>query len=431
MLHLPPRQHRAVIVIAALALSLPVIAGSTRRSHAVVSDEDETPLKHVTAVRFWSLGDVTRIAIEATGEFTFHSDHVPNPDRLFFDLPDTKPDLERRGVRVITVHDRFLRQIRVAETQRGITRVVLDLASPSEFTTETLANPDRLIIELHSPGIAPRRRPADFEDLPAGTMASSERNSIIERVDTPAPARAMRTFSPPPPRQTMTSTPVLDEPPSVQSTTPTRTDQVVASRLEHPYVPPPPVTRRSVPTTATEPADRATAEADATMTNYRTKPSDVSVPARRMTEGERSMTRVLGLKVQRIVIDAGHGGHDTGTIGPTGLLEKDLVLDVALRLGALIQARMGAEVVYTRVRRSLHSAGRAHGHRESEQGGPVPVYSRELFAGPQRHRRGNVLPELHHVEGCAGSGGAGERRIGDDGERSGGRAAENRAAGQG
>jgi N-acetylmuramoyl-L-alanine amidase len=56
----------------------------------------------------------------------------------------------------------------------------------------------------------------------------------------------------------------------------------------------------------------------------------------------------LGLKLTRVVIDPGHGGHDQGTAGPHGLLEKDLVLDVAQRLGALIEERMGAEVIYTR-----------------------------------------------------------------------------------
>jgi N-acetylmuramoyl-L-alanine amidase len=61
------------------------------------------------------------------------------------------------------------------------------------------------------------------------------------------------------------------------------------------------------------------------------------------------LTRALGLKIGRIVIDAGHGGHDTGTIGPTGLMEKDLCLDVALRLGKLIRLKLpGADVVYTR-----------------------------------------------------------------------------------
>jgi N-acetylmuramoyl-L-alanine amidase len=48
------------------------------------------------------------------------------------------------------------------------------------------------------------------------------------------------------------------------------------------------------------------------------------------------------------VLDPGHGGHDIGTHGPSGLTEKDLVLDVSKRLGALIENRMGSEVIYTR-----------------------------------------------------------------------------------
>jgi N-acetylmuramoyl-L-alanine amidase len=62
-----------------------------------------------------------------------------------------------------------------------------------------------------------------------------------------------------------------------------------------------------------------------------------------------SLTRELGLKINRIVIDPGHGGFDTGAKGPHGLLEKDLCLDVALRLGQLIEENIpSAEVVYTR-----------------------------------------------------------------------------------
>ena len=70
--------------------------------------------------------------------------------------------------------------------------------------------------------------------------------------------------------------------------------------------------------------------------------------ARPTASGDRSLTRALGLKIGKIVIDAGHGGHDTGTIGPNGLLEKDVVLDVAKRLGRLLESRLGAEVIYTR-----------------------------------------------------------------------------------
>ncbi|MGC2635600.1 MAG: N-acetylmuramoyl-L-alanine amidase, partial [Acidobacteriaceae bacterium] len=61
-----------------------------------------------------------------------------------------------------------------------------------------------------------------------------------------------------------------------------------------------------------------------------------------------SMMRALGLKINRIVIDAGHGGHDSGTLGPGGIEEKDVVLDVALRLGKLLKQRLGADVIYTR-----------------------------------------------------------------------------------
>ena len=57
---------------------------------------------------------------------------------------------------------------------------------------------------------------------------------------------------------------------------------------------------------------------------------------------------MLGLKVGRVVIDPGHGGKDTGSIGPTGLLEKDLVLDVALRLKKLLEERLGTDVMLTR-----------------------------------------------------------------------------------
>jgi N-acetylmuramoyl-L-alanine amidase/putative methionine-R-sulfoxide reductase with GAF domain len=50
----------------------------------------------------------------------------------------------------------------------------------------------------------------------------------------------------------------------------------------------------------------------------------------------------------RIVVDAGHGGWDLGTVGRRGLLEKDLVLEISQRLGKLLESRIGADVIYTR-----------------------------------------------------------------------------------
>src|SRR6202035_4458577 len=70
--------------------------------------------------------------------------------------------------------------------------------------------------------------------------------------------------------------------------------------------------------------------------------------ASRNANGDRSLTRALGLKLGRVVLDPGHGGHDAGTHGPSGLTEKDLVLDVSQRLAALLEDRLGSEVVLTR-----------------------------------------------------------------------------------
>ena len=46
-----------------------------------------------------------------------------------------------------------------------------------------------------------------------------------------------------------------------------------------------------------------------------------------------------------VVIDPGHGGHDTGAIGPSGLMEKDVVLDLGLRLKRLLEQRLRVRVL--------------------------------------------------------------------------------------
>ena len=63
--------------------------------------------------------------------------------------------------------------------------------------------------------------------------------------------------------------------------------------------------------------------------------------------GKFSVARQLGLGVSRVVIDAGHGGHDPGATA-FGLAEAELVLDVSLRLEKLLQQQPGMEVVLTR-----------------------------------------------------------------------------------
>jgi N-acetylmuramoyl-L-alanine amidase len=71
--------------------------------------------------------------------------------------------------------------------------------------------------------------------------------------------------------------------------------------------------------------------------------------ARPNNDGERlTLSRQLGLKVKTIAIDAGHGGHDPGAIGKSGLKEKNITLDIAKRLAVLVKDRLGCNVVMTR-----------------------------------------------------------------------------------
>ena len=67
---------------------------------AVCLAAGDAPSK-VTAVRFWSLGDATRVAIEVSSEFQYKSDRLANPDRLFFDIKGAKPEIVSKGMHVI------------------------------------------------------------------------------------------------------------------------------------------------------------------------------------------------------------------------------------------------------------------------------------------------------------------------------------------
>src|SRR5262249_16768703 len=116
----------------------------------------------------------------------------------------------------------------------------------------------------------------------------------------------------------------------------------VAAKVTAPVVPP-----SAAKTAKALPTKSAPIKSEPVKSNP-VKPEDEPKVAKRNTSGDRSLTRALGLKLGRVVLDPGHGGHDVGTHGPSGLYEKDLVLDVSKRLGALLEERLGSEVVYTR-----------------------------------------------------------------------------------
>jgi N-acetylmuramoyl-L-alanine amidase len=315
----------------------------------------------VTAVRFWSLGDVTRIAIEVSSDFHYKSERLENPDRLFFDIHGARPAMVSKGMHVIQVGDALLKQIRVAETTPGVTRVVLDLEGRAEFTASQLANPDRLMIELKlkdkpappvTTSVTGGRR---IEDAPAGavtaditspTVVVASRTESAPVPDTPKEIVKvpLKRFEPPPyipdPPRPAPAPELLSQPPDSLASKP--------ARALPPYVPPTTFARNTAP----PPPSLTPAPVSLTPVKDPPKTTAVSIaepaPAKSNANGERSLTRVLGLKLGRVVIDPGHGGNDVGTHGASGVFEKDITLDVARRLGALLEERLSSEVIYTR-----------------------------------------------------------------------------------
>jgi N-acetylmuramoyl-L-alanine amidase len=310
------------------------IAAAVLFASGLAAQPEREALISITAVRHWSQGDVTRVAVEASGNFVFRTDHLHNPERVYFDILNSRPRTGNRRVYADDVNDRLLKRIHMAENSPGVTRVVLDLADGVEAHTSQLVNPNRLIVDLRI-ATAPAAAPVSSPALP-------------RMVPQPAPPR-------------------VAPPPAIRTALPLRTDAVerVTALSGGPVPRPesavsPPVSLAAKGTPAVPPA-AAPAPAAPLVESAAIKPAPGVVKsvaaepalgapkaARHTASGDTSLVRALGLKIQRVVIDPGHGGHDQGTEGPHGLLEKDLVLDVSLRLGKLIEERMGAEVIYTR-----------------------------------------------------------------------------------
>jgi N-acetylmuramoyl-L-alanine amidase len=244
----------------------------------------------ITGMRHWSNLSSTRIAIDLGGQVEFEAARVPNPDRIFFDLHGARLGPGLNGHQVEVVDDGYLKRIRAAQFHPDVTRVVLDVTGVSEYSAFLLPNPWRLIIDVHSEARGGKSSAAPNASKAQAASAGDSTVADVARLSS-EPAKIPATDGP-------TSAPVSSDVPAAGWVAPS------SGALAHP--------------------------ADPT------------------SDGQRSLVRALGLKVGRIVIDPGHGGHDTGTLGPGGITEKDVVLDVALRVGKLLQQRLGAEIVYTR-----------------------------------------------------------------------------------
>ncbi|HEY5027355.1 MAG TPA: AMIN domain-containing protein [Candidatus Angelobacter sp.] len=115
---------------------------------SVSNDSQSHHLARLTAIRHWSTGDYTRIAIDLEQEVKYQAGRVPHPDRIFFDLYGTKLASELVG-KSFEVDAGFLHKIRVAQYKLNMARVVLDVDDVAEYSAFLLPNPYRLIIDIH------------------------------------------------------------------------------------------------------------------------------------------------------------------------------------------------------------------------------------------------------------------------------------------
>jgi N-acetylmuramoyl-L-alanine amidase len=282
-------------------------------------------LARVFDLRAWSGEATTRVVVYLERKVEFQSDRAYGPDRLWVDLAGTRlhPNLAQR---TFPVGDGLLEQVRIAQNRDDVVRVVLDFKDVWEHQVFQLDDPVRLVIDVRGrprPGAqtATGRRPDGAAPPAAGPQAGSGalEEAPTQRVDAMLPASPSGAAAAPIDIKGVDRLPGGPPPPQTNS------------RSALAAAPPPPVQPTTPSPGTSSPATLAAPE-----------------PPAANRAGNYSLARQLGLTARRIVIDAGHGGHDPGTIGRRGLEEKDLVLDVALRLERLVRQELRTDVILTR-----------------------------------------------------------------------------------
>jgi len=337
----------------------------------------------VTGIRHWSTPESIRVAIDLEQGVKFESQRIDHPDRVFFDLFNTKLDPSLAG-RSFDIDDNLLKKIRISQFNRTQTRVVLEVNGTPSFETSLLSNPPRL--EIVIPGKPAKETETHAQTAIKTASATDAKESTETQRDQPAPellaetdARNLPLTKEAEEKSDSTAAATIQEPTSrscggdeaencstnrtIKSSTRTTftTSDGVKKTIVDADENDAKETRRTLAkldVPEVKPAEPAPAAAMPSVQpkgrgrSAKAKQNSTAAPDMREAQptasGDRSLIRALGLKIGKIVIDPGHGGHDTGTIGPNGLEEKDLVLDVSQRLGKLLVSRLGAEVIYTR-----------------------------------------------------------------------------------
>jgi N-acetylmuramoyl-L-alanine amidase len=295
-------------------------AGESTTDSAPKTEPHPGARSTVQNIRFWSMDEYTRVIIDLDFQTRYEKSRLFSPDRIYFDISNAKlsEDLLNRA---FNIGDDILKQVRVAQNRFDMVRVVLDISGVADVSISEMSEPFRIVVDLRRQGSVEKnsRQPGPAkpdsstrkEDLPLA-IAELKPASEQEKGKTPAEISIKPMEQEYQPRSGESSSGILPKPNPKEAASVETVDSAKK-----------PVSAR---------ADEAPLPKEATPNS----------------RGGRTLTRTLGLKVGRIVIDPGHGGHDFGTIGPSGLPEKTLVLALAQGLRKMIQDKIGAEVVLTR-----------------------------------------------------------------------------------
>ncbi|MGC2422934.1 MAG: N-acetylmuramoyl-L-alanine amidase, partial [Nitrospirota bacterium] len=314
-------------------------------------------------IRHWSNTGYTRVVIDMDGAVQYSSTKLKDPDRLFFDLKDAKLPKDCKGSD-IDVNDGILREIRASQYDAHTVRVVLDLASIASSRTLMLEHPTRLIIDVTG---------RDTNAGQAGRLASRSRRGRrgrgrvitlrpVNDLGTAPPlvgeAAAVPEALPGAPVSTLNTAPSGGQAGTVEPVPQPSADTGKAGPVDEekvletaPYPGEPPT-----PAPSPNPAPQDThsdgsagevhKEGEMAAPRLGSVSTIVPVTKEQARASATPLPKTCGIGT--IVIDPGHGGKDTGAIGCNGLYEKDVVLDIGLKLRAIIKKNFACKVVMTR-----------------------------------------------------------------------------------
>lgn len=221
-----------------------------------------------------------------------------------------------------------------SDSKREYTRVVIDLDKDVTYRQGQLENPDRIYFDLLgtrvTKALASKPFPVDGGFLKQIRVGQNKPDMVRVVLDFESISEYNVFWLPDPYRLVVD---ISGEEPRAPRTAP---DPLVAPEALVASQPPPAAPPARAAATPPEPSTRPPPP-----------PTLVDLPPPPRADGEHSLVQQLGLKIGRVIIDPGHGGHDPGTMSKKGLREKDLVLDISTRVAALLE-REGFEVLMTR-----------------------------------------------------------------------------------